>query len=63
MLKTYNELIEKLGKEFEILIDIPINKIEIVNKDVANVISAFRNNKINYTPGGGGTYGQIKLDL
>lgn len=63
VLKTYNELIEKLGKEFEILIDKPINKIEIVNKDVANVISAFRNNKINYTPGGGGTYGQIKLDL
>ncbi len=63
VLKTYNELIEKLGKEFEILIDIAINKIEIVNKDVANVISAFRNNKINYTPGGGGTYGQIKLEL
>ncbi len=63
VLKTYNEIIEKLGKELEILINIPINKIKIVNKDVANVISAFRNNEINYTPGGGGTYGQIKLDL
>ena len=63
VLKTYNELIDKMGKEFEILIEIPINKIENVNKDVANVINAFRNKEINYTPGGGGTYGQIKLDL
>ena len=63
VLKTYNELIDKLGKELDILIDIPINKIEIIDKNVASVIKAFRNNEINYTPGGGGTYGQIKLDL
>lgn len=63
VLKIYNELIENLGKELEILVTIPINKIKKVNKDVANVINAFRNNEISYTPGGGGTYGKIKLDL
>jgi PHP family Zn ribbon phosphoesterase len=63
VLKTYNQLITKLGKELELLVDTPINKIENINKDVANVINAFRNNEISYTPGGGGTYGRIKLDL
>ncbi len=63
VLKIYNDLIDKLGKELEILIDISINKIEEVNKDIADVINAFRKNEISYIPGGGGTYGQIKLDL
>ncbi|MFX1339298.1 MAG: endonuclease Q family protein [Promethearchaeota archaeon] len=63
VLKTYDDLIAKLGKELDILIDMPINTIEKIDKDVANVIKAFRNDEINYMPGGGGTYGQIKLDI
>jgi uncharacterized protein (TIGR00375 family) len=63
VLNIYNSLIDKLGKELEILIDIPINKIENFDKNIANVIQAFRNDEIEYTPGGGGTYGQIKLDI
>lgn len=63
VLKAYNDLINKLGKELEILINVSINKIEDIDNDVAGVINAFRKNEIKYTPGGGGTYGQIKLDI
>ena len=63
VLNTYNKIIQELGKEFEILIDIPINKIEEFDPTIASVISALRNNKIEYIPGGGGTYGQINLAI
>ncbi len=63
VIKTYDKLIESLGTEFEILIDKSIDDIKKIDDKVADVISAFRENKIEYTPGGGGTYGQIKFDL
>ncbi|MHA1293443.1 MAG: hypothetical protein ACTSQJ_12335 [Promethearchaeota archaeon] len=63
VLITYNKFIKELGTEFEILIDIPIEKIARIKDDVAKIIKAFRNNEIKYTPGGGGTYGQIKLAI
>ncbi|MFX1311032.1 MAG: endonuclease Q family protein [Promethearchaeota archaeon] len=59
----YNKIIKALGTEFEILIDIPINEIQKFNPDIASVIKAVRNNDIKYTPGGGGTYGQLILDI
>ena len=59
----YEQIIEKLGTEFEILINLQLETIEKYNPDIASVIKAMRNNEINYTPGGGGTYGQIKLDI
>ena len=60
---SYNKMIDSLGSEFDILIDLSIDKIKEVDEKVAGVIQAFRNHDIEYTPGGGGTYGQIKLDL
>jgi uncharacterized protein (TIGR00375 family) len=63
VLNSYNNFINDLGTEFEILIDIPIEKIEKLEENVASVIRAFRNDEIKFTPGGGGIYGQIKLDL
>ncbi|MFW9818267.1 MAG: endonuclease Q family protein [Candidatus Thorarchaeota archaeon] len=63
VLNDYNRIIQELGNEFEILIDAPITKIEKSDNNVASVIRAFRNNEIKYTPGGGGTYGRIKLDI
>jgi len=63
VLKDYNRIIQELGMEFEILIDTPITKIENFDKNISSVINAFRNNEVEYTPGGGGTYGQIKLDI
>lgn len=63
VLNEYNKIIDKLGTEFEILIDLPLDKINNFDKNLGSVIKAFRNNEIEYTPGGGGTYGQIKLEL
>ena len=59
----YNKIIQELGTEFEILIDIPIQVIEKYDQTIGTVIKALRNNEIEYTPGGGGTYGQINFDL
>jgi uncharacterized protein (TIGR00375 family) len=63
VLNLYNNLIQELGKEFEILIDIAIAKIEKLDSGIASVILALRNNNIEYTPGGGGTYGNIDFDI
>ena len=43
--------------------DIPIQTISKFDEKIASVIEAFRLNKVDYTPGGGGTYGDIKLDF
>ncbi len=63
VLNEYNKIIRELGTEFEILIDIPISKIEKLDVNIALVIKALRNNEIEYTPGGGGTYGHINIKI
>jgi len=63
VLNYYEQTLKELGKEFEILLDIPINKIEEYDQILASVINALRNNNIEYTPGGGGTYGHINLGV
>ncbi len=63
VLNAYDKLIKELGKEFEILIDIPISKIEEFDPTISSVINALRNNEIEYTPGGGGTYGHFNFEI
>jgi PHP family Zn ribbon phosphoesterase len=63
VINYYNRIIQELGNEYEILIDIPINKIEKFDQTIGTVINALRNNEIEYTPGGGGIYGQINLNI
>ena len=63
VLNEYNQLIKELGTEFEILLDAPIKNIENFDNNLASVIYALRNNNVEYTPGGGGTYGNINLDI
>jgi len=63
VLKVYNDFIDKLGSEFSILVDIPIEQIKKVDENIAEIIRAFRNDEIGYTPGGGGTYGEIKFEI
>ncbi|MHA1489889.1 MAG: endonuclease Q family protein [Promethearchaeota archaeon] len=63
VLSAYNKIIKELGTEFKTLIEVPISEIEKFDLNIANVIKMCRNNEISYTPGGGGTYGQIKIDL
>ena len=60
VVKMYDDLINRYGTEYDILIDLPIAKIK--NDEVAQIISAFRDSKIKYIPGGGGTFGEISLD-
>ncbi len=60
VVKMYDDLINRYGTEYDILIDLPITKIQ--NKVVAEIISAFRDSKIKYIPGGGGTFGEISLN-
>lgn len=61
--KAYDDIIEKLGSEFEILLDLSIRDIKSYNETIGNVIEAFRKDEITYTAGGGGTYGNIELDI
>ena len=61
--KAYAAAIQKLGPEYEILIDKSIEDIRTFDGDLADIIHAFRSDEIEYVPGGGGTYGHIQLDI
>ena len=63
VLNTYNKIINELGTEFDIILEVPIEEIKKFDEKIAKVIEAIRENKIEYTPGGGGTYGQIQLSV
>jgi PHP family Zn ribbon phosphoesterase len=63
VLNEYNKMINKLGTEFEILFDIEIKKIDDYDKSLASIINAVRNSEIKYTPGGGGTYGKVDIEI
>ncbi len=61
--KMYDEIIKKLGPEFHVLIDLDIQEIQKYNEKIALIINAFRKDEIEYLPGGGGTYGEIKINI
>jgi len=63
VLKTYDKMLHELGTEFDILLDKKIEEIKKFDENIATVIEAIRNNNVEYTPGGGGTYGQIQLEI
>ncbi|MBN1800267.1 MAG: hypothetical protein JW891_02110 [Candidatus Lokiarchaeota archaeon] len=63
VLKTYNDLINTLGTEFSILIDVPLKEIKKKDENIAQIISALRSGEIEYTPGGGGSYGELKFEI
>lgn len=62
--KAYDKIIEKYGTEFEVLMDDKIlEELKTQgHEQLASLITAFRNNKIEFNPGGGGKYGEIMLD-
>ena len=51
------EMVKRFGTEIQILVEAPIEEIEKVDKKVADLILAFREDRFNYIPGGAGTYG------
>jgi PHP family Zn ribbon phosphoesterase len=61
--KAYNKILKKFGTEYEILLNSSIGELKNYDENIGSVIQAIRNNEVTYTPGGGGTYGNIELDL
>jgi len=63
VLSQYSKILEEFGTEYEILFNTPLDKIEFFNDKIASVIKAIRNGEMEFTPGGGGTYGNINIDI
>ncbi len=59
--ELYRHLLEKIGPEFYILKDAPVDKIKAVNEMIGEAIDRMRNGKVIIKPGYDGEYGIIKL--
>lgn len=58
----YDDMIKKLGTEFAILLDVPIEKIKAYGDGaVADAIASMRLNKVKLTPGYDGVFGKIEV--
>jgi len=59
----YDHLIESLGKEFSILLDIPIEKIALTSSHplIAEAIDRMRTGKVSIKPGYDGNFGVVKI--
>lgn len=55
----YNQLIEEFSNEIDVLINIPVEKIAIIDKKLATIIQAYRTNNLDVIPGRGGQYGTV----
>lgn len=62
VITLYDQMIKKIGNEFYILLEAPIEKIRDVGGDtVAGAIASMRLNKIKLTPGFDGIFGKIEV--
>lgn len=60
--KEYQNLLGKLGNEFKILMDIPLNDIEQASSPlIREAISRMRKGDVHIKPGYDGEYGKIKI--
>jgi len=57
--EIWEKFIKQFGNEIRVLIDVEIEKLEKIDKKVAEYIDAFRQDKIKQIPGGGGVYGKL----
>jgi uncharacterized protein (TIGR00375 family) len=57
--EIWENFINKFGNEIRVLIDVPINELEKIDREVARYIEAFRNDEIEQIPGGAGVYGKL----
>jgi len=60
--ELWKKLVERYGNEINILLNIEIEEIKKINKEVGKIISLFRKGKIKYIPGGAGKYGEIYIE-
>ena len=60
--KEYENLIEKFGDEFSVLIDVPRQELEAVTlTEIAEGIVRVREGKVFIEPGYDGVYGKIRI--
>lgn len=60
--RVWSELVKHFGDEISVLVDVPINEIrEVSDGNIAAMIGAFREGKLEIDPGGGGSYGTLEL--
>ncbi|MFQ6009713.1 MAG: TIGR00375 family protein [Candidatus Aenigmatarchaeota archaeon] len=53
----WRQLVDSFGSEIKVLIEVPIEDIAKIDQGTSELISAFRNGKFRYIPGGAGVYG------
>ncbi|MCK5239776.1 MAG: phosphotransferase [Candidatus Thorarchaeota archaeon] len=58
--RVYEAMIQSLGTETQILTSIKIEDVEKTDERISRIICSYRNGEVDYIPGGGGRYGQIK---
>jgi len=62
--KPYNQLIERFGDEYSVLIDAPIDAMAaVVEPAIAQAIIRVREGTVTVTPGYDGVYGQLVLGI
>ena len=57
----YEQLLNKLGSEFNILLDVPIPEIRALHPDIAEAVSRVRASRLQIHPGYDGEYGTVKI--
>ena len=65
----WKQFVDKFENEINVLLNVDIDELGKINQKVAQYVDFFRNEKIDYIPGGAGVYGklvkpgeEIKLD-
>ncbi|MBC7085007.1 MAG: TIGR00375 family protein [Methanomethylovorans sp.] len=58
---VWEALVERFGSEVAVLLQVPPENMDFVDKKIVDAIMAFRNEKIIIHPGGGGQYGWLEL--
>jgi DNA helicase-2/ATP-dependent DNA helicase PcrA len=59
---NYLQLLEKLGNEFKILMDIPLNDIERAGTPlIGEALARMRSGNVHISPGFDGEYGKVRI--
>lgn len=58
---TWNALLDRFTDELQVLLHVPPESMDFVDRRIVNAILAFREERVILHPGGGGQYGRIEL--